>query len=64
MNPILLVAKAPSASFLSSFAVTTAQRETHKPLGLNLTNVTSRSCVSSAKAHSVKISEDIFSKIL
>lgn len=43
MNPIVLAAKAPSVSILSSFTVTAARKETHAPVELNLTNITSRS---------------------
>jgi len=43
MNPIVLPAKAPSVSILSSFTVTAARKETHAPVELNLTNITSRS---------------------
>lgn len=62
MSPIVLAAKAPSVSILSSFAVTAARKQTHAPVELNLTNITSRSCALSAKAHGVKISKGIFVK--
>lgn len=64
MNPIVLAAKAPSVSILSSFAVIADRKETHAPVELNLTNITSRSCALSAKARSVKISGGVFVKKL